>query len=158
MTSQHNHCRHTSTYLSLYIPPTASSYEIQSNCHKQTVLLNNNHSETRFTTIYSTSNPTMSSNQNTQQPGLVAGHAQYVKGAAEVPFPPLNPFSLAPPNKPTHTSPGDHRQRYRQPSMASFRRAGQSPSRRRHEGRRRAQRSQQGLRWCRGEGREDRGM
>lgn len=56
---------------------------------------------------------------NTQQPSLIGGHAQYVKGAAEVTssFPAhLSIFSLL------TSFPGRHRQRNRQRSMAAKRR------------------------------------
>jgi hypothetical protein len=90
---------------------------------------------------------------NMENPGLIAGHAQYVKGAAEVrllllPLPLSTPPSihfhhsipLTHLNRPTNThTPGDNRQRNRQPSLGDLRRARQEPSHRRDEGRQREQ-------------------
>ena len=84
---------------------------------------------------------------NMDNPGLIAGHAQYVKGAAEVrvfllPSPLSHPFihSILPIYLSTPTpllthTPGDNRQRNGQPSVGDVRRAGQEPSHRRDEGR-----------------------
>jgi hypothetical protein len=89
---------------------------------------------------------------NMENPGLIAGHAQYVKGAAEVRFfsSPIPNLSLISPSSilfnhlpvltPTNThTPGDNRQRNRQPSLGDLRRARQEPSHRRDEGRQREQ-------------------
>lgn len=80
---------------------------------------------------------------NMENPSLIAGHAQYVKGAAEVrPPPPFHCYFLThllcTPSL-TYTPSGNNRQRNRQPSVGDLRRAGQEPSHRRDEGREREQ-------------------
>lgn len=101
----------------------------------------------------------MSSNQ-TQQPGLVAGHAQYIKGAAEVRTKPqCHTFLFSFPIKYqihmicvvyqlvwiySQFPPGNNRQRNRQPSMEILRRTRQRASSRCHEKCKWAERSEQG--------------
>lgn len=59
---------------------------------------------------------------NTQQPSLIGGHAQYVKGAAEVHPSPHLSLSPHPQSLSLTSFPGRHRQRNRQRSMAAKRR------------------------------------
>jgi hypothetical protein len=76
------------------------------------------------------------SDTNQQQPGLIASHLQYVKGAAEVSFALLLLPSIPPQSLTSNTTlTGRHRQRNRQRSMATKRRQRQARRHRRHESR-----------------------
>lgn len=81
----------------------------------------------------------MSQNNQSEQPSLIGGHVEYVKGAAEVrtPWFLLRIFH----NKYWHEhNPVHNWQRHGVSRMAELRRAGQGPRHRRHEGRRRGPR------------------
>ena len=113
-----------SMLISIKLTTTLFAFSLIHHCNNKhkTILYNQSNYITHIT---------MSDNNQQQQPGLIASHLQYVKGAAEV-YLTLALSSLQTPSL-THLT-GRHRQRNRQRSMATKRRERQVKRYRRHEG------------------------